>query len=72
MKVTNLKCFEVDANYFIVKVETDEGIYGLGESGIRFWSRSIEQAVVHLSELVVGQDPFATERLFRGPGSCTR
>ncbi len=65
MKVTNLKCFEVDANYFIVKVETDEGIYGLGESGIRFWSRSIEQAVVHLSELVVGQDPFATERLWQ-------
>ena len=40
MKVTQIKSYSVADNegrpYFIVKVETDAGIYGLGESGIRF------------------------------------
>ena len=69
MKVTRIKSFPVvDAErrtYFIVKVETDEGIHGLGEAGIRFWGSAIEKAVEHLSELVIGQDPFGTERLWQ-------
>ena len=43
MKVTNIKSFAFeDAEgklYFIVKVETDEGIYGLGEAGIHAGAR---------------------------------
>ena len=69
MKVTEIKSFSVaDSDgrpYFIVKVETDEGVYGLGEVGIRWWGVAIEKAVEHLSEIVVGQDPFATERLWQ-------
>jgi len=69
MKVTEIKSFSVaDSDgrpYFIVKVETDEGVYGLGEVGIRWWGAAIEKAVEHLSEIVVGQDPFATERLWQ-------
>ena len=69
MKVTRIKSFPViDAEgrpYFIVKVETDEGIHGLGEVGIRFWGSAIEKAIEHLSELVIGQDPFGTERLWQ-------
>ena len=40
MKVTNIKSYPVkdtEGGYFIVKVETDEGVYGLGEIGIRNW-----------------------------------
>ena len=63
MKVTRIKTFHVTGenqrSYFIVKVETDAGIYGLGESGALFWGPAIEKAVEHLSELVVGQDPFS-------------
>ena len=44
-----------------MKVETDEGIYGLGEVGIREWGGAIE----HLSEMVVGEDPFSTECLWQ-------
>ena len=69
MKVTQIKSFQVAGegrrSYFVVKVETDAGIHGLGEAGIPFWAASIEKAVEHLSELVVGQDPFSTERLWQ-------
>jgi len=69
MKITGIKNYSIadsdGRSYFIVKVETDEGIYGLGEVGIRWWGAAIEKAVEHLSEIVIGQDPFSTERLWQ-------
>ena len=69
MKVSKIKSISVAGeggrDHFIVKVDTDAGIHGLGEAGIRFWGTPIEKAVEHLSELVVGQDPFSTERLWQ-------
>ena len=69
MKVTQIRSFHVGGadgrSYFIVKVETDQDIYGLGEVGISFWGRAIEAAIEHLSELVIGEDPFSTERLWQ-------
>lgn len=69
MKVTAIKSYPVADGegrpYFIVKVETDAGIHGLGEVGIRWWGNAIEKAIEHLSELVIGQDPFSTERLWQ-------
>ena len=69
MKVTEIKSFQIAGDdgrgYFVVKVETDAGLHGLGEAGIRFWGSAIGKAVEHLSELVVGQDPFSTERLWQ-------
>ncbi len=69
MKITNIKSYHVSdkdgRGYFIVKVETDEGIHGLGEIGIRGWGAAIEKAIEHLSHMVVGQDPFSTERLWQ-------
>ncbi len=69
MKVTNVKSMNVMGEHgramFFVKVETDAGIYGLGEVGMIRWGAAIEKAVEHLSELVIGEDPFATERLWQ-------
>jgi galactonate dehydratase len=69
MKITNIKSYPVSdkegRGYFIVKVETDEGIHGLGEVGIRGWGAAIEKAIEHLSHMAVGQDPFSTERLWQ-------
>lgn len=69
MKITGIKSYSVadsdGRSYFIVKVETDEGIYGLGEVGIRWWGAAIEKAIEHLSEIVIGQDPLSTERLWQ-------
>ena len=69
MKVTKIKGYSVAEGdgrpYFIVKVETDEGIYGLGEVGISFWGEAIAKAIDHLAEIVVGEDPFCTEKLWQ-------
>jgi galactonate dehydratase len=69
MKVTAVNWYSVaDSDgrlYFIVKAETDEGIYGLGEVGIRWWGAAIGAAIDHLSGIIVGQDPFSTERLWQ-------
>ena len=39
MKVSEIKKFPIQDNegksYFVIKIETDSGIYGLGEAGIR-------------------------------------
>ena len=49
----------------IVKVDTDVGMYGLGEAGIPNWGKSVIEAINHLSELLIGKDPFQTERLWQ-------
>ena len=48
-----------------MKVETDAGIHGLGEVGIPYWGGAIDQALEHLSEIVIGSDVLATERLWQ-------
>ena len=69
MKVTQIKNFPISDEdgrvYYIVKVETDAGIYGLGEVGIRNWGGAIGKAIEHLSEIVIGEDPFSTEKLWQ-------
>ena len=69
MKITKIKSFPIvdaaDALYYVVKVETDSGIYGLGEVGIARWGAAISKAIEHLSQIVIGQDPFGTERLWQ-------
>ncbi|MQG88905.1 MAG: mandelate racemase/muconate lactonizing enzyme family protein [SAR202 cluster bacterium] len=69
MKVTQIRSFSVQdengGSYMIVRVDTDAGHYGLGEVGIRFWGRAIGAAIDHLSELVIGADPWETERLWQ-------
>ena len=68
MKITDIKtycCYGDRRKYYIVKVDTDAGIHGLGEVGIANWGGAVDQAVKHLAEVVVGEDPFATERLWQ-------
>ncbi|MDP6056915.1 MAG: mandelate racemase/muconate lactonizing enzyme family protein, partial [Dehalococcoidia bacterium] len=64
MKVTKITNFPVQSKeggvYYIVRVDTDAGIHGLGEVGIRSWGRAIANAVDHLGELVIGADPWET------------
>ena len=65
-KITNLPIRDKRGGiYHIVKVDTDAGIYGLGEVGILNWSRTIANAVDHLGELVLGANPWETERLWQ-------
>ena len=70
MKVTEIKQYRVQdprgrGGYYVIKVNTDAGISGLGEVGIRGWGNAIQNAIDHLAELVVGSDPWETERLWQ-------
>src|SRR5206468_1355043 len=57
-------------NYFFARIETDEGISGIGEAGISWREMAIAECVRHLEGMLVGQDPMRIEhlwqRMFRG------
>ncbi len=59
MKITDVKAYAFWAgfrNVCVVKVETDEGIYGWGESGLSSRERAVMGAVEHFREFLIGQD----------------
>ncbi len=73
MKITNIETYPVwggHRNFLFVVVDTDEGIYGVGEAGITGRELAVIGAVEHLKPLLVGQDPGRIEHiwqmLFRG------
>ena len=64
MKVTGLKTFICDVyrtNWVLVKVLTDEGIYGVGEATLEHRELAVEAAVRELERYLVGRDPHAIE-----------
>ncbi|MGI5915617.1 MAG: galactonate dehydratase [Anaerolineae bacterium] len=68
MKITDITCYPVWAghrNYLFVVVDTDEGIYGMGESGLTGRERAVMGAIDHYRPLLVGQDPMRTEHIWQ-------
>ena len=68
MKITNVKSFPVwggNRNFFFVKVETDAGIYGIGEGGITWRELAAAACVDHLKPLLIGEDPSQIEHLWQ-------
>ena len=68
MKITNIKSFPVwggNRNFFFVKVETDAGIYGIGEGGITWRELAAAACVDHLKPLLIGEDPSRIEHLWQ-------
>lgn len=60
MKITDIKVYPTwvgSRNQLIVKIETDEGVYGWGESGLSGRELAVEGALRHYRELLIGQDP---------------
>jgi len=49
----------------LVVVETDEGLYGLGEVGIRTRQEAVRGALLHLRDVVVGEDATRIEHLWQ-------
>jgi galactonate dehydratase len=73
MIITEVKTFPVyhgSRNYLFVKIETDEGLYGMGEFGITWKEQAGIGAINHMASDVIGQDPLNIEKiwqvLFRG------
>ena len=68
MKIRDVKTFPVGTNgrnFFFVKVETDEGIYGVGESGLTWQEQAVAETINHFKPRLIGQDPMRIEHLWQ-------
>jgi len=68
MKITALKGFPVKVghrNQFVVKVETDAGISGLGEGGISGHERPMQAMLEHFAGFLIGEDPRRIEHIWQ-------
>lgn len=68
MKITDIKPLPVwvgNRNQLVVKIETDEGIYGLGESGLSGRELAVVGALRHFREFLIGQDPMQRGRIWQ-------
>ena len=67
MKITDIKTFPVRAgsNQLFVKVETDAGIYGIGEAGMPKRALAVVGAIQHYREFLLGQDPMRIGALWQ-------
>lgn len=63
MKITDVRTAVVEANYdwTFIRVYTDEGIYGTGES---FLAPGLTQVIADLTPLLIGEDPRNVDRLW--------
>jgi len=68
MSITDVKPYPVwvgHRNQMLVKVETDEGIYGWGEAGLSGRELAVAGAVRHYREFLLGRDPRQIGRLWQ-------
>ncbi len=68
MKITDIKSYPTwvgHRNQLIVKVETDEGLYGLGESGFSGRELAVVGAINHYREWLIGKDPMRRGALWQ-------
>ena len=68
MKITDIKSYPVwvgTRNQMLVKVETDEGVYGWGESGLSYRELAVAGAVRHYREWLIGRDPMQRGALWQ-------
>ena len=73
MKITNVECFPVwggGRNFLFVVVDTDEGISGVGESGLTGRELAVQGVIEHFKPWLVGQDArrieYLWQRMYRG------
>ena len=68
MKITAVEGFPVKVghrNQWLVKVETDAGISGVGEGGISGRELAMQGMLEHYARFLVGEDPFRVEHLWQ-------
>ena len=65
MKITKVKALVSSSGHFFVKVETDAGIYGLGEGGVRRRALALAEVVRSFEPFLIGADPFQIEHLWQ-------
>ena len=57
MKISKLTTYRLAPRWMFLRVGTDEGVSGWGEAVIEGRARTVEAAVIELSEYVIGRDP---------------
>lgn len=65
MKITKLKTFVVDAaraNYVFLKIETDEGLTGVGEGTIEMGEKTLSARIMEMEPYLLGKDPFQIDQ----------
>jgi galactonate dehydratase len=68
MRITDVRPFVVRVghrNQLLVKVETDDGIYGWGEAGLSSRELAVEGAIRHYREFLIGRDPMQRGRIWQ-------
>jgi galactonate dehydratase len=72
MKITDVTTYIAGnswKNWVFTRVDTDEGVHGIGEATVNGFAKSSEAAIHELKRFVIGEDPFDVEqhslRLFR-------
>jgi L-alanine-DL-glutamate epimerase-like enolase superfamily enzyme len=72
MKITDVTVYLAKEwrTFLFVVIDTDEGIYGIGEAGITGRELAVAGAIEHFKPLLIGENPFRIEyiwqMLFRG------
>jgi galactonate dehydratase len=66
MKITDVHTYIVGnawKNWLFVRVDTDEGISGIGEGTLNAFAKTVEAAIHELKHLVIGMSPFDVETI---------
>ncbi len=66
MKIRDIKTYLVGnpwKNWLFVRVETDEGIHGIGEGTLGHFSKTVETAIHELKPLIMGMEVFQVEAM---------
>ena len=73
VKITDIKVFPTQVgnhSQFLVKVETDEGIYGWGEGGLANHEKAVGGVIEYFKGFLLGSDPLDRgalwQRMYRG------
>lgn len=68
MKISAIKSYPIwvgDRNQLILKVETDEGLFGWGESGLTSRELAVAGALRHFEQFLIGRDPMLPGALWQ-------
>lgn len=65
MKITNIQTYHIRPRWMFLKIETDEGICGWGESVLEGRAKTVEMAVNEFKPVLIGADPEKIEHLWQ-------
>jgi galactonate dehydratase len=68
MRITNVNTYIVGnpwKNWVFAKVQTDDGIYGIGEGTVMYFAKTVESAIQELAPFIIDMDPTQVELILQ-------